>query len=115
MLAAIDSMWGHFVKITPGTLVEASLTIGKLGDEVEDNQVFLDLNAAVAVNGLTGSPIADALAKADDAHAETRRVIASRFGAIAELLYTTARTFTDQDQALADQLARFGDMNSTEA
>ena len=103
------------MKITPESLVEAALTIGKLGDEIEDKKVFPDLKAERGILALIGSPIAGALGDVDGASLVAQQVIASRHAAVADLLYTTAAQFKDQDQELADKLAKFGDLNSTGA
>ncbi|NUS42865.1 MAG: hypothetical protein HOQ24_04125 [Mycobacteriaceae bacterium] len=100
------------MKITPESLTDAAVAVGKLGEAVHDAAVFPFLGASRGVEALKGSPIADALTGADPASTQAKATLASRYEAIASMLYTTATTFKGQDQDLADQLGRIGDLNS---
>lgn len=99
------------MRITPESLTEAAINIGKLGEQVRDNAVVPLLNAERAVTSLHDSAVAGALAGADNASRQAKNTLASRHAALAELLYSTASSFQGQDQALADELRGFGDLN----
>ncbi|OXR46254.1 hypothetical protein B7C42_01220 [Nocardia cerradoensis] len=100
------------MKITPESLREAAIGLGKLGEAVSDTNIFPLLNAERGVTALQGSPIAAALSGADAASSQAKRTLSSRHAALADLLYSTAATFQGQDEDLANQLKDFGDLNA---
>ncbi len=100
------------MKITPESLREAAISLGRLGEAVGDTHIFPLLNAGRGVDSLKGSPIATALSGADAASSQAKRTLASRYAGMAELLYSTAATFQGQDEELANQLKDFGDLNA---
>ncbi|WP_019930279.1 type VII secretion target [Nocardia sp. BMG111209] len=99
------------MKITPESLREAAIGLGKLGEAVRDPNTFPPLHAGRTVDALPSSPISAALAGADTASDQAGMTLASRFAALGQLLFTTAATFQDQDEELAGKLAEFGDLN----
>jgi hypothetical protein len=103
------------VQINPESLTEAALSIGRLGEALAQARQFPDPGAQRGVVALNDSPIATAPAGADAVSAQAKRTLQSRYAGIAGLLYDTATSYADSDQALADSLAQFGDLNSTGA
>ncbi|AHH21064.1 hypothetical protein NONO_c62940 [Nocardia nova SH22a] len=99
------------MKITPESLREAGISLGRLGEAVHDAKVYPLLDAGRGVTALQGSPIAAALSGADDASSQAKRTLSSRHAGLAELLYSTAAIFQGQDEELAQKLAEFGDLN----
>jgi len=99
------------VQITPESLTEAALTLGRLGEAVNDTNTFPLLAASRGVDALPGSPIATALASGDPASSQAKRTLSSRYAAMADLLYTTAAGFKGQDEDLANKLNALGDLN----
>ncbi len=73
------------MKITPESLREAGISLGKLGEAVHDTTVYPLLNAGRGVTALQGSPIATALSGADDASSQAKRTLSSRYAGLADL------------------------------
>ncbi|MEV5648188.1 hypothetical protein AB0L57_08050 [Nocardia sp. NPDC052254] len=99
------------MKITPESLREAGISLGKLGEAVHDTAVYPLLDAERGITALQGSPIAGALSGADAASSQAKLTLSSRHAGMAELLYSTAATFQGQDEELANKLKDFGDLN----
>ncbi|GAB2530577.1 type VII secretion target [Nocardia heshunensis] len=100
------------MKVTPQSLVDAATQLGRAGEDINDTERVPHLGAARGVDGVSGSAIAAALATADDASTQAKKVLHIRYDAMANLLFNAAKTYHDSDVEVAEALHGLGDLNS---
>ncbi|MEV2224032.1 hypothetical protein OG563_23760 [Nocardia vinacea] len=94
------------------TLTAAAKSLEFVADDVKDVAKVPHLYAADCVKALRDSPIAAALADADEASRQAKNVIQTRYQWMAHLLYATAKTFHNVDIDLANELNAMGDLST---
>ncbi|WP_063046896.1 hypothetical protein [Nocardia pseudovaccinii] len=98
------------LKVDAVTLTDCGRALAFLGDDVKDTKRVPHLYAADCVKAMRDSPMAAALADADEASSQVKNVVQNRYYWIAHLLYVTAKNFHDSDAELGFYLAGMGDL-----